>query len=273
MTRGSSTDSEEESLGKPQPRDLSAMPCPIELCTMAVHDMQSVLATMAMAASQLSGMVRTPEQKMLAGIIEYRARAQLRLVESLLDLQRNPAGEVICTFSEVNVETVMKQCKTELSVLASGRRHRIRLEGPPEPTVLVCDVSKLFRILENLIVNAIKYTDPGDTLVIRASEVAEQRVRFDVIDHGPGLNAPGNAGGSDTSGGTEGNVRRGMGLEICRRFVEAHGGRFWLDENGPAGCCWSFEIPLEPVLDSSLKDSAKTNTEIQLVEALLDASG
>ena len=116
------------------------------------------------------------------------------------------------------------------------------------PTVLV-DSAKLEQVLNNLIGNAIKFSEPENEVIIRLDR-ADAQFLISVEDNGPGI-APEQKARlfqpfQQGQRGTEGEQSTGLGLAIVKRIVEGHGGEIWFDSELGEGTTFFVSIPLEP---------------------------
>jgi signal transduction histidine kinase len=119
-----------------------------------------------------------------------------------------------------------------------------------------CDPLRIEQVLANLVGNAVKFTRPGGVIeittrvrVVPGHAWVRRWVEVSVSDDGPGV-APEHRervfepyvqiGAGRRAGGI------GLGLAICRRIVEAHGGEIGLTERDGGGCRFSFTLPAEP---------------------------
>ena len=114
------------------------------------------------------------------------------------------------------------------------------------------DAPKLQRVLYNLVQNAIRHTPPDGTVLVEASDAGPE-VRVDVVDSGEGIGEEelprvfdrfyrGDPARTREQGGA------GLGLAIARGFVEAHGGRIWVESMPGRGGRFSFTLPKAPSL-------------------------
>jgi hypothetical protein len=121
------------------------------------------------------------------------------------------------------------------------------------PTVLG-DRSQLVQLLQNLIGNAIKYRDDRTPRVHVEADVQDDDWRFHVQDNGIGIDPEQHQRvfimferlhSPDRYPGT------GIGLAICKKIVDRHGGRLWIEESGSEGTRFSFTIPMRAKAASS----------------------
>jgi len=113
---------------------------------------------------------------------------------------------------------------------------------------LTADKDMLNTILRNLISNAIKFTNAGGTITLSATTEMNM-VNFAVIDTGSGISPEiarqlFDKGFSHTTYGTAGEKGTGLGLDLCRDFVEKHQGKIWVDSKEGEGSAFYFTIPL-----------------------------
>jgi signal transduction histidine kinase len=120
----------------------------------------------------------------------------------------------------------------------------LRIDVPPKGLSVRGDRERLLQVLENLIGNAIKFTPAGGSVTVGARE-HEDGVRFFVSDTGVGIDPDDlerifdrfwQARGADTRGA-------GLGLSICKRIIEVHGGRVWVESRVGEGTTVSFTLP------------------------------
>ena len=109
------------------------------------------------------------------------------------------------------------------------------------------DRERLRQLLDNLLSNALKYSDAGGTVEV-AARAANGRVHVTVLDRGPGIPYEqqrlifekfGRASGRDAKPGT------GLGLFIARSFAEAHGGTLAVDSRPGEGATFTLTLPVE----------------------------
>jgi signal transduction histidine kinase len=163
---------------------------------------------------------------------------------------------------------VLEEVKENLAELISERKPDIVCGSLPH---VFANRMQLLQVLQNLLHNAIRHGGPAPRIVIEASDRGAQweiRVR----DNGPGIGAKERerifdpfirlAGGTGTAGGL------GMGLAICKRIVEAHGGSIRCDEAAGGGACFCFTLPKADAPDVAADAPEKDSVAPQSADAL-----
>ena len=177
--------------------------------------------------------------------IDQEAERLHRLVENLLELSRAGSNGSALHAEPTAVETLIRRVVADMTPRAGDRRFRLRL-APDLPCPRV-DPVRIEQVIRNLVDNAVKYSPPDGIIDIAATR-ASGSVAVVVSDSGPGIAAeyrervfdrffrvepPGmNVGGA------------GLGLAICRRFVELHGGTVDLLPEQERGASFRFTLPI-----------------------------
>ncbi len=170
------------------------------------------------------------------------------LVDNLVDLARAEAGTLRMATEPTSVARVAQKL---VDVLA-GREleQKITLSFPDDLPPVEADPLRLEHVLRNLLDNAIKHSPPGAAIEVRG-EVQGEELVVSVTDCGPGidLEQQGRIFERFYRTGSGGVGGAGLGLTICRRLVEAMGGRIWVRSEPGHGATFAFTLPLaEPVV-------------------------
>ncbi|QTD94538.1 PAS domain-containing hybrid sensor histidine kinase/response regulator [Burkholderia anthina] len=173
-----------------------------------------------------------------------------RLVDDLLDVGRITAGKVTLDHAPVTVRDLVCRGVESIQPKLATRAQRIRVDLPPEPVVLRGDAGRLVQVLHNLLDNASKFSPRGGRIDVDAG-VEGAVVAIRVTDHGVGI-APGSLESIfDLFEQERGPDRRpsdgfGLGLAICRSFVELHGGIITAQSAGPGhGATFTVQLPVQ----------------------------
>ena len=159
-----------------------------------------------------------------------------RLIADILDAERLRTGRVTVRPGSVPASDLAEDAVDAVATIAE--RIGVGLDVAVADVVVAADRLRISQVLTNLLSNAIKYSPPGTAVALRAVRSGDQ-VRFDVDDRGRGIPRhlhdtifePFEQAHADSAalGGT------GLGLTICKRIVEAHGGRIELGQAGGPG--------------------------------------
>ena len=172
-------------------------------------------------------------------VVRRELRRMERLIAEMLALAREDAGASMRA-APLDLADLLSDLRRDLPLM--GRRdYRVgELDG-----TLVADPDRLAQVLRNLVQNAVAHTAEDGMIEVTATAVGD-RVRFDVIDDGPGIAADEAAhlferfyrgpGGRERDG-------TGLGLAIARAIIEAHGGRIWAEPAPGRGARIAFELP------------------------------
>jgi PAS domain S-box-containing protein len=158
----------------------------------------------------------------------YRnSTAQSRLIEDLLDVSRIIAGKLTIDPSETDLVLAVHEAVEVVGRAGNEKRHVIEVETGTEPLVIDADRGRLQQVLLNLLTNAIKFTEPGGSVSIRACR-RDNLAEVVVADTGMGIDPAFLPHVFDRfRQGSYAMTRRGglgLGLAIVKHIVELHGG-------------------------------------------------
>ncbi|PHM71450.1 two-component system sensor histidine kinase KdpD [Xenorhabdus sp. KJ12.1] len=168
------------------------------------------------------------------------------LVNNMLDIVRIQSGSLQPNFGCYSLKEIIDSALRSLDYALS--RYKIDLSLPADLS-LQCDASLLERVFVNLLENAIKYTDKGSALGIRAT-IEKEKVNIEVWDTGSGL-----PGGKEKSIFDKFShiphkhhkptaINSGLGLTICYHIIEIHNGKIWATNNEKGGASFHFSLPI-----------------------------
>jgi PAS domain S-box-containing protein len=220
----------------------------------AAHDMTDPLRTISGFAEFLIETDPSPEQRdQYARHIFDSSQRLAAMLHGLLAYAR--AGRAIEATAMVDIATAVQEVRDDLAAGIAERDADIRAELPGNARVQI-DPNDLRIILQNLVSNAIKFADRNDPVVTVQAEHSGGEWRISVCDNGPGIppehqqrifaafeRAPSSRG-----------VGYGLGLAICQRLVERHGGRIGLESSQANGTRFWFTLPDQPRIAEDLAD-------------------
>lgn len=166
------------------------------------------------------------------------------LVGNLLELSRAQANRLFLHVEPVNLAKVVH--KVLDTIERQSPKRRFVLDLPRRLTPVYADQLRLERILHNLLENAVKYSPRGSEIAVSAKQDSN-RLIVSVTDQGPGISKEDQAKlfkpflqlGNPILNHTKG---AGLGLLVCRRLVEAHGGRIWVESEPDHGATFYFTL-------------------------------
>ena len=174
----------------------------------------------------------------------------LGLINDILDLAKVEAGKMELHPEPLQVVDALHEVTAILEPMARQQGLQLTTLGAAE--AVQADRSKFKQVLYNLLSNAIKFTPPPGKITVVIKDTADQIV-VSVHDTGIGMKPEDLPKLFREFEQIDGSYTRryqgtGLGLALCRRFVEMHGGRIWAESQFGTGSTFTFTIPREPRL-------------------------
>jgi two-component system OmpR family sensor kinase/two-component system sensor histidine kinase BaeS len=205
----------------------------------------------------LDGVYEPTEEHLSATLEETRLLA--RLVEDLRTLSLAEAGQLPLRRELVDVAELLADIETSFSgqIAAAGLTLSItldeQLKAPPDGAMtLLGDVGRLNQVLSNLMVNALRHTQPGGSIHLQAAP-SDEGVQIIVQDSGEGISPEALPHifdrfwrGSRTDG-----VGGGLGLAIARQLTQAHNGQIRVESEVGQGTTFTLQLPLTETLSAN----------------------
>jgi two-component system phosphate regulon sensor histidine kinase PhoR len=243
-----------------------------EFIGIAAHELRNPLASLKGYAQMLILQTARGRGPQLADwqteALEAIDQATLRLVdltEDLLDVTRLQAGRVELYLAPTNLVALTRRVVARYPV--PTEYHTISVFAPPEHIITLVDPGRMEQVLNNLISNAIKYNPSGGDIEIRVhQEIETNSAMLSIHDCGIGIPAHQQArifsrfvrADNARALGIRGT---GLGLYLCREFVERQGGRIWFESVEGEGSTFFITLPL--IVEAHIETDS-------MVEQLLD---
>ncbi|PKK87896.1 MAG: hypothetical protein CVV64_21140 [Candidatus Wallbacteria bacterium HGW-Wallbacteria-1] len=181
-------------------------------------------------------------------VIFKSSQFMLELLDDLLDISKIEAGKLILDRQEADFVALLRENVATNTILATNKNISVELKADGDIPPISLDRLKIEQVLNNLISNAIKYTNPGTEVSIRTFMEAGEIITV-VRDQGPGIPAeeaskifePFEKGSARA---TANEKSTGLGLAIARKIVEGHGGRIFVESQVGSGSTFGFTLPV-----------------------------
>jgi len=224
-----------------------------EFLSIASHDLKNPLSCIMGFASVIESMV-SPGEVMTEEIIRFlskissQTKVMQRIIEDFLDFQAMEDGQIGLKPGNTDLNAISQSVLERNAAYAEKKFITLDFEPEKSLPLFSADSSRLEQVVQNFVSNAIKFSDKGNRVLVRTGK-SEDSVIFEAIDSGPGLrdedmkklfvkyarlsNRP-----------TGGEKSSGLGLAICKKIIEMHGGAIGARNNPDSGATFWFRIPL-----------------------------
>jgi signal transduction histidine kinase len=223
-----------------------------EFVSIVSHDLKapltSIQSSLGLVSKGTFGNLSGDGQKVVKAGQEETVRL-IKLINDLLDLARIQAGRIELECQEIELSLVVTRALQSVEVLAEERG--IELSSEPFTARVWADEDRLLQVMINLLTNAIKYSNRGQTVSISAVD-ADNLIEIRVIDHGCGISQEAQKHVFERFGQISQSDRKekggtGLGLAICKLIIEAHGGEIGVQSKLDQGSTFWFRIHKQPV--------------------------
>ena len=218
-----------------------------EFLSVVSHDLRSPLSTIGGYVNYLlkKGNFNDTESRYLL-IIKDISENLYKLVNELLDVSKIETGTIQLNREETDIAELVNTSINNFLILAVDKNNKIELFNRLADSRVNIDRMKILQVLNNLINNAIKFTENGNISVFL--EEIDSYISVSVEDTGVGINPEVVEGifhaySYFQKAGTRGESGTGLGLVICKRFVELHGGSIRVSNSPEKGSRFEFIIP------------------------------
>ncbi|WP_346883295.1 ATP-binding protein [uncultured Algibacter sp.] len=190
-------------------------------------------------------------------LVKRQSNKILQLVEQAHDFRKAEKDMLELYETRFNFSSFIKQLILDFEYLAESKEKHLVLKNPEDDVFILADKNKLEKVLNNLINNAFKFTDKGDTITINY-KLEETEFTCTVTDSGRGIDAEDlphvferfyqskndyltHFGGS------------GIGLAFSKKLILLHGGDITVESNVNNGTSFTFKIPIEKIETEDIK--------------------
>ena len=206
----------------------------VELITNISHDLKTPLTAITNYVELLSKEPLSPTSKDYVEVITAKVKKLNEMITSVFELSKTASGATQLSLVPMDMNCLIEQVQGDLSEEIETYQSTLRLNLCKEPTTFLGDSTSLYRVLQNLVSNAIKYSLKGTRIFI-STEATSDFVKLTILNTSnyemkfEESNILERFTRGDVSRTTEGN---GLGLAIAKTYTEACGGQFEIKVEG-----------------------------------------
>jgi signal transduction histidine kinase/CheY-like chemotaxis protein len=235
-----------------------------EFLALLGHELRNPLAAICTASELLTrGQPdRDPDVGWASALIARQTARLARLVDDLLDVARISHGRIQLRCKPIDLTSALSDAIEAARPLIDGRGHHLEVDLPGQPVGLLADRVRIAQVVENLLINAAKYTPAGGEIRLEASRDGDE-VAIRVSDTGTGI-APEHLEHifdpfEQGEGASEG---LGLGLALVRDLVSLHGGSVTASSPG-LGSGSEFVVRLPALVDAPVQPPEPSRSELE----------
>lgn len=220
----------------------------IDFTRLLIHELKTPLTSLLATSQLLLEENRNTRLEKLARYVWEGANDLNMRIEELHDFNRGEVGKLKIKPKSIDLQKLLSSLIEETAVLSQHYDVFIQLNVIKDLPNVIADAERVRQIMFNLINNAYKYAADGKRIVISVTIQDSSTALIAVQDYGPGISREKQQNlfkpGYQISGQNEQMGGLGIGLTLCKIFVELHGGRIWLESKPGAGATFYFTLPM-----------------------------
>ncbi|HEX7494229.1 MAG TPA: ATP-binding protein, partial [Bacteroidales bacterium] len=214
------------------------------------HDLRSPLSAFVAATQILAEEIQTMNMEEIREItqnLKTSATNIYTLLENLLEWSRLRRDGMDFVPEKLNLREKIESCIDVLT--ESARKKRIELTfSIPDEIEVFADNHMIDAVIRNLVSNSVKFTPAGGKINVAADYADNHYIDIKVRDSGIGMtpelkNKLFMISEKTSRNGTEGELSTGLGLLLCKEFIEKHNGKIWVESEVGTGSIFHFTIP------------------------------
>lgn len=213
------------------------------------HDLKGPFNSILGFSELLTDRIREQDYEEIekyAMIIQNSARRAMDLIMNLMEWSRSQTGRMEFNPENMDFIVLIRTISQLLNDTAQQKAITLYTEMP-EHMMVFADKAMMGTVMRNLISNAIKFTNPGGEIIISV-EHKRNKLTITVADNGVGIRPEAMdklfvIEKSYSTVGTQDEKGTGLGLILCKEFIERHGGEIWVESEVGTGSKFYFTIP------------------------------
>lgn len=218
-----------------------------QLLGIAAHDLRNPLGRIALSSELLSDdSISDKDKSNLIEIIKNTTKQMNELLNEILDLAKIESGKIEIKRTKVELNSFCEKIVFENNITSQNKNIKIKYRNESNFLEYQFDTKRIQQVVNNLLSNAVKFSNKDTEIELILSE-NQSKLVFSVKDQGPGIkeeeknmlfqpfqmlsNKP-----------TAKEDSTGLGLAICKKLVDLHEGRIWVESVFGKGSSFCFEI-------------------------------
>ncbi|MDX5420660.1 MAG: sensor histidine kinase [Hymenobacteraceae bacterium] len=223
-----------------------------EFLSTVTHELRTPLTSIRALSEILYDnpeMDREDQEHFLHTIVKESERLT-RLISQVLDLERFESGKQKLSLAPVQMQEVIQESVEALEQLVQEKGIELVVDVQQNLPEISGDKDRLIQVMVNLISNAIKFCNPAQGKIIVSSYYIDGDIKVNVVDNGRGIEPEFQKQIFDKFYQAENQTIRkpegsGLGLAICKKIIESHQGRVWVESEPGRGAKFSFVLPVK----------------------------
>ena len=214
------------------------------------HDLRNPIAAISSLIAILEDEHEySPEQSRILELMQNACTNSIELINEILEFAVNEGDSSDIMPEPVDINLIARNCVNLLSFKAAEKKQKLQLVLSDAPGIIKINPAKMWRVISNLVTNAVKFSPSGATIQI-VTEKKGGKVQLSVHDKGIGIpdNIKPKIFDTHTEAkrpGTQGEKPFGLGLSICKQIIEANSGRIWFETTVGKGTIFYVSLPEE----------------------------
>lgn len=215
--------------------------------TIISHDLRNNLATMRLYFDSIGKGLNTTDQTLITRQISESVENTIDLLENLLVWASNEIKGVPLHIEKLDMYQLVEENINMLMVNAASKEI-ILINDLDLDTFAMGDKNTVNLVIRNLLSNAVKFTPFGGEVAVRYV-INGNELAIEVCDNGIGISKEKMAylftqHATSSTKGTANEKGTGLGLMLCKEFIEKNNGKIWVESKEENGSCFTFTLPL-----------------------------
>jgi len=255
-----------------------AMKAKSDFLSMITHELRTPMNAVIGISNMLEESNEDPSKKKHLSTLRYSSRNLLNLINGILDYNKLDSSETYLEEVDFDLLNLLENSKTALNIEASNKGINLQfIHGTDVNTHLIGDPTRINQLINNLVSNAIKFTDKGFVWLYventAKNEQGESKIRFTVKDTGIGISKENIQRIFEPFQQADLSINRkfggtGLGLAISKKIVQAMGAEFQISSEPGLGTSISFELALKYSDSKNLKNEFQIHNAEEILKYL-----